>query len=493
MTFDGKYLDWNHKKIKGILDHYGYQFMSNKKILDLGCGHGDIGGALYRLGADITAVDARQEHLNMVKKKFPGIKTIKADLDRNWPFHGKQFDLIIDLDLMCHLNNYESHIRDICSSASNIILETAVCDSNDPYKFILTNENKNIYDLSANGQSCKPSAAAIERMFVECGFSFKRMDNAKFNSNLLTYNWLSKNNDECNENKRRIWFAERKSNEVIKPLQVNNKSSITNSQQNLIVVKQTNNVKDFALSGKKLKTALCISGHLRTFEDNFKSVKDNILDLTDCDIFIHTWDNMGLSYRFTDANLHSIETKRIIDKIKQLYNPKKMIIEKTRHFLVTPIMQQRLVDHRDVQGILSMFYKIEACNKLKSQYEIDNNFKYDCVIRFRGDLRVETPFPNTSVSNLNSIYLPIYGNFGGACDQFAYGNSEIMDTYSSLFSNMEKYLFAGAPFNPEKLLLYHLEYNKLPITKVNFKYLIMRANGLIQDNMLLERALGFLR
>lgn len=502
--FDGKYLEWNQKRIKGIIDFYGHPFMHQKKVLDLGCGYGDIGGALHRLGADITAVDARQDHLKIVSKKYPGIKTIKADLDRSWPFIGKVFDLVLDLGLLCHIDNYEAHLRSVCASATHLILETAVCDSDDPYKCVKITENKAIYDLSANGIGSYPSVAAIERVLKECGFSFKRRDDSKFNAGDYSYNWQAQNNGEAKISKRRIWFAvksihqldllnvpDAKSNLLPSPPYAPPSPVLQNSQMPLIAVP---NIKMMdAAPAKPVKTALCISGHLRTFEENYKTVHDHILSKLDCDVFIHTWDILGLSYRHTDSHLHTIETSALVDKINQLYKPKKLVIEKSRQFDVKPIMLQRALDHRDWSGILSMYYKIEACNNIKREYEEENNFKYDCVIRFRGDLWVEQDIPIDGFMNLNYLYLPLYGNFGGACDQFAFGNSSVMDKYSSLYSNIESYLYAGAPFHPEKILQYHIEVQKLQVAKVNFKFVIRRANGLVQDNMLLERAWGFVR
>lgn len=498
--FDGKYLDWNQKRVKGIIDYYGHPFMNGKKVLDLGCGHGDVGGALYRLGADVTVLDARQEHLKIVSKKFTGIKTIKSDLDGKWPFAGAQFDLILDLDLLCHLTDYEAHLRNVCKSTTHLVIETAVCDSTDSYKVFHIAENKNQYDMSANGQGCRPSAAAIERILSECGFTFKRHDNPRFNSGDYKYDWRTSNNNDVNINNRRIWFAvkthhshmvnftqeaELDTGVVPKPVPFVHKpmGNPRLATQYVAVTIEPANV----------RTAICISGHLRTFLDNYKSLKENVLDKLNCDLFIHTWDTLGLSYRHTDASLYITETKNLADTINRLYQPKKLIIEKSRYFPITPLMQLRLIDHRDVSGILSMWYKIEACNNLKKIYEAENNFKYDCVIRFRGDLHVEQPIPIDERTNLAHLFLPVYGNFGGACDQFAYGNSEIMDKYSSIYSNLEKYLSTGAPLHPERMMLYHLEAQNLPIAKVNFKYVIKRANGLIQDNMLLERALGFKR
>jgi hypothetical protein len=68
-------------------------------------------------------------------------------------------DVVLDFDLMCHLSDYESHLKSVCSSTNNLVLETAVCDSDDPYKNVLIEENKNIYDMSGNGQGCRPSVA----------------------------------------------------------------------------------------------------------------------------------------------------------------------------------------------------------------------------------------------------------------------------------------------------------------------------------------------
>jgi glycosyltransferase involved in cell wall biosynthesis/SAM-dependent methyltransferase len=205
--FDGKYIDWNAKRIKGIIDFYGHKWFYYKRVLDLGCGHADISAALHRLGADITAIDARPEHLKIANKKYPGIKTLKADLDQNWPFPGKQFDMILDLDILCHLRDYESHLRSVCASTTHLILETAVLDSEDPFKSEVLQENKAIYDLSINGVSSRPSAAAIERILTECGMNWKRIDSGQYNAGTYTYDWNAKNDGSTNINHRRLWYA----------------------------------------------------------------------------------------------------------------------------------------------------------------------------------------------------------------------------------------------------------------------------------------------
>jgi len=205
--FNGKYFDWNQKRIKGIIDQYGYKFFYGKKLADLGCGHGDLSGTLYRLGSEITAVDARQDHLKVVSKKFPGIKVVRANLEGPWPFFGTKFDMVLDLGLICHLASIDDHLKAVCSSTTYLIIETAVCDSDDPNKIIQVPEAKEAYDLSFSGTASRPSAAYIERILNDCGMNFKRMDNPKFNSSEYKYDWVGKNDNSTDIYKRRIWFC----------------------------------------------------------------------------------------------------------------------------------------------------------------------------------------------------------------------------------------------------------------------------------------------
>lgn len=215
--FDGKYFDWNQKRIKGIVDHYGYKFFYGKKIADLGCGYADLSGTLYRLGSEITAVDVRQEHLKIVSKKFPGIKVVRANLEGPWPFFGTKFDIVLDLGLVCHLSSIEEHLKAVCASTTHLILETAVCDSDDAHKVIKLSEGKEAYDLSYTGTGCRPSAAYIERILTDCGMTFKRMDNAKFNSGDYKYDWPPRNDNSADLSKRRIWFAVRNDANIVMP------------------------------------------------------------------------------------------------------------------------------------------------------------------------------------------------------------------------------------------------------------------------------------
>lgn len=507
--FDGKYTDWNYKKIKNIIEYYGHQYFFEKKILDLGCGHGDIGAAFYRLGSDVTLVDAREEHLKIAAKKFPGIKTQKVDLDREWVFGGTIFDIILSLGVGCHLKNFEAHLKQICRHAKEVILETSVCDSDDSHLIVSANENKAVYDWSYNGFSSKPTTANVERIFAECGFSFKRVDNPKFNSGKIIYNWKPLNNKECIPEKRRIWFAKNENvnvqltakPEVIKPSSPSPNPYIAetispikeNFNTSSIVVPQSSITVSPVSEKIKIKTAVCISGFLRTFELCYDSIVKNILNKLDCDVFIHTWDVIGANLRHFDRKVSGLYTAGFHDKIHKMYAPKKMIVEPAINWELTPIMIKQIEHGRDPRGVLSMFYKIKACNDLKKEYEKENNFTYDCVIRLRADLTFQAPIPVDLGTNFNSLYIPRFGDFGGINDQLAYSGSQTMDKYCEMFDRIEEYLTLGVRINPEQLLKFHLVKNSLNIERVDWKYFIKRSDGSVQNNESFERQIGFIR
>jgi SAM-dependent methyltransferase len=385
--FDGPYHNWNQTRIKAIVEYYGHQFFFDKKILDLGCGHGDISGVLHRLGADVTAVDARQEHLKTVSQKYNGVKTVKADLDQPWPFFGKTFDLTLDLALLCHLNNFHlyNHLKAVCTCSNYLILETAVLDSNDPEACIVKSDNKNIYDGSFNGFSSQISAANIERLLTQYGMNFQRLDQTKFNSPPYSYDWHSKNDNSFDINKRRIWFCIKNGTQhqninppanvlpaihggTLSPHLTDSKMPLSHQKMmttasavppkvytpppppvavfaaslahqagpspilGTIFANPTTPPTLLDKSPADYKIAILISGHLRVFEKTIKSTIKNMLggNRDRADFFIHTWETLGVvnAKPGSDESINKIKTDTKIDEINSTYNPKLITIDK---------------------------------------------------------------------------------------------------------------------------------------------------------------------
>lgn len=216
-----------------------------------------------------------------------------------------------------------------------------------------------------------------------------------------------------------------------------------------------------------MKIAICISGLMRTFEETFPSFQKHFLKMNgNVDIFIHTW------------NTNTIN-------VEKLYHPVKMKIENDIVFPVHPLMHTKNIHNkRNPQNILSMYYKIDKCNQLKCEYEIENNFKYDCVVRFRSDILLEENF-TINENNLDRISIPKYADYFGINDQIAYSNSENMNIYSSAFNNLNQYIDDVNMLDPELFLKHHIMTEGLKIKRFPLQYKLM-CHGMILDNQSFE-------
>jgi hypothetical protein len=212
-----------------------------------------------------------------------------------------------------------------------------------------------------------------------------------------------------------------------------------------------------------MKIALCLSGQPRYLGHIVPMIQKNLLEKNAPDVFFHTWfdksdttTKFGSSIPYQDGKMGTphLDTDIIM---KSAFNPVDYIIEPQRVFEVT----NRLIGAPTAvpEHLVSMFYSMEQANKLKQSYELKNNFKYDIVIRARFDLFYAEPIDFTSFisiaesGKIASPYkwqytrmgdVPGLGNYTMNGDIVA-GNSETIDIFSTVYSNIE---FINKNINP---------------------------------------------
>ena len=117
-TFDYSKTQWGISKIQNYRDNFqGYEIeiLINKlgkdtkkklKVLDLGCGGGNVDGFLKSNFPhwDVTGIDVSGKALEIARKNFPKVKFLKRGVE-NLGFKPKSFDLVISLDTMEHFDN----------------------------------------------------------------------------------------------------------------------------------------------------------------------------------------------------------------------------------------------------------------------------------------------------------------------------------------------------------------------------------------------------
>lgn len=198
------YDDWRAKRIAAITDHYGAAWFRGRSLLEVGCGHGDIGAAFADLGARVTCSDAVAEHLEVTASRHPKVQVVRADLDAGWPFPGR-YDLVLHLGVLYHLADPASSIRQALGAADHVVLETVVADSDDPSLSISTTEKG--LDQAFNRVGSRPSPAFVERVLAAAGRSFKRITDDRCNSGYHVYNWTPGATGSAPIWPRAMWFV----------------------------------------------------------------------------------------------------------------------------------------------------------------------------------------------------------------------------------------------------------------------------------------------
>jgi hypothetical protein len=121
---------------------------------------------------------------------------------------------------------------------------------------------------------------------------------------------------------------------------------------------------------------------------------------------------------------------------------------------------------------LGMFYGIKKVMEMKQEYEKENNFKYDYVVRMRTDLVMVANFGDITQYDSTKLHVSAYNttalinqykpgtwveDLGIAeryiVDIFAMGGSDAMDKYAKVYDNIPKMLEEGYPMHSSDVLI----------------------------------------
>ncbi len=242
-----------------------------------------------------------------------------------------------------------------------------------------------------------------------------------------------------------------------------------------------------------MKVALCISGQPRNVYRGVQNILENMK--FDFEVFVHAWwDNDSNKDTFKkilyDGREDEVSEPMNNDWVGSLYqhfNVNKISIEKQIQLNVPNILEKRKLKFTHTFGVCSSLYSVYKCNELKRQFEIENNFEYDWVIRTRSDFGLSEPIELNNFDN-SIIYAPNDNSHNyGFNDQFAIGSSKNMNIYSDAFLHIEKTIeshnsgvktahYCDKPDNMghEQILQKHLENNEIKFELKNFKNYLFR-------------------
>jgi len=196
---------------------------------------------------------------------------------------------------------------------------------------------------------------------------------------------------------------------------------------------------------EKLRIAVQLYGHLRTFEACAPYLRVNVLGHYDCDVFIHTWDRMEC----TTKNWHPrslcnpVEVDKVVlEKVHSLYAPKSIKIESQGFF-------------GEESWVKYMLYSQYQANLSREQYQEEQKLTYDYVLVTRPDIQphvrldFETYKHEFDYNKRCSIHLMRHSgikmlgkefvNFPYAADCFYFGKPEVVSDATRLYLFFDYY------------------------------------------------------
>lgn len=214
-----------------------------------------------------------------------------------------------------------------------------------------------------------------------------------------------------------------------------------------------------------MRTALLISGHFRDAYSCFPSIKKQILDKGEVDVFISCWNPKGNFENYVPVPTRYLKDSFTFDQVIESYKPKSIKSEDFDSNKIQQIISKAwdldiygpMNGETNSASILCMWYKISSAFNLMEEYENSCFFKYDYIIKGRFDIRIQDDLQIGK--NLGYVNIPPGFDWrGGYNDVLAWGSREAMSHYCSLFHKIEEYVKGhGVFFHPETMLKYHLD------------------------------------
>ena len=141
---------------------------------------------------------------------------------------------------------------------------------------------------------------------------------------------------------------------------------------------------------KNFRIAVCISGQSRTWEyckDNilhFYDITEHAQDHVEVDYFLHTWDIKSYRDHVSGIEYNNFRDEPFNDgnRLIEAFNPKVAEVESYSDFVAKRNLQY---PNSPFTAWESMYHSIKKSINFKRQYELDNNFEYDLVIKTRFD------------------------------------------------------------------------------------------------------------
>lgn len=252
-----------------------------------------------------------------------------------------------------------------------------------------------------------------------------------------------------------------------------------------------------------MRVAICMSGQLRTWKKCYKSVQELIKCLNhDVDIFCHAWnfDSVPrLTVSRTGKETIRVHSQQVIEEVLSVYKPISYCIEdqERNKKAIDDVIERaaKLKNKAPITWSSPQFYSLAAAAKLKSAYELENNFKYDVCIR----LRYDQYLPEDQIGDIvdivnqveaNTVYT-VHNRDTNKYPKVVYGDifwisdSTVYDQIALFYKNIpliESEFFTGSP-PPEYVLTHYIDFLGIQNHRTYLDLKVCRFNEFVDEEL----------
>ena len=201
------------------------------------------------------------------------------------------------------------------------------------------------------------------------------------------------------------------------------------------------------------RVAVLFPGQIRSFATCWPSIYKHVIapfenDGCQVDLFMHLWEYGTNLTEYKQDEAYLTQFKLQNDECSKKYvmekaNPTVMVCDKWSPEWERKIMEDcrgyEMIKDMDEKGrnyavsCCGMYYKIMLANKLKIDYELEHNFKYDLVIRARLDFKWHEDVPLMyEIKDHQIAFVADKYARHGCNDKFFMGTSSMMDEMTLL-------------------------------------------------------------
>jgi hypothetical protein len=235
----------------------------------------------------------------------------------------------------------------------------------------------------------------------------------------------------------------------------------------------------------KEKIAILLTGHIRN--SNIVPTIKRLCNDYNYDVFVHTWDNLGLKGTETDLSAKT-DKNRVEKSVLDIPNIKKYIIENNQEFINQIDRREEYFNYSSPEEFIkSQLYSINKCFNLMVECSKEEDIDYKLVIKLRFDCEMTLfdvdDYLLSEINNNDIIFVPnndgghshldngtscwacdnmyykfnlknvhIFEHTNVICDVFAYGSVKSMSSYCDLYNHYDDMLKEYVEKNKESLV-----------------------------------------